>query len=66
MAAATEQLSFYKNQKDALQKEGARVSAERDTQRQRLHEKQIRSMRRTFRSPGFMEGPREGTSDTVG
>lgn len=66
MASTKEQLDYYKMQKDELQKESARVSGERDSERKRLHEKQIRSMRRSFRSPGFMEGPNQGTAETLG
>jgi uncharacterized protein (DUF3084 family) len=66
MAAAKEQLDFYKEQKEAIGKEQERVTQERDTERKKLHEKQIRSMRRSYRSPGFMEGPGDGTADTLG
>lgn len=66
IAAAKEQLELYKTQKEELKKESERVSSERDQERKRLHEKQIRSMRRSFRSPGFMEGPETDTKDKLG
>jgi len=66
MAATTQQLDLYKSQKDSLAAENARVSSERDVERKKVHEKQIRSMRRSFRSPGFMEGPSSETAETTG
>ena len=66
MAATKEQLDFYKSQKEELHKESERVKEQRQQEQKRLHEKQIRSMRRSFRSPGFMEGPETGTKEKLG
>lgn len=66
MSAVTEQMSLYKTQKDQLHAENERVSQQRASELKKLHEKQIRSMRRRFRAPGFMEGPSSENSETLG
>jgi len=65
-AAAAEQIAFYKEQKDMMTKEATRLEGEREQEKRRIAQKQIRSMRRAYRAPGFMESAGSGLSDTMG
>lgn len=49
------QIELYKQEKQQLVDEAARVKGERDAEQQRIAKKQIRSARRAYRAPGFME-----------
>lgn len=64
--AVAAQIEFYKNQKEELAKESQRVEDERQTEKTKISEKQIRSARRAFRSPGFMEEESSGYGTTLG
>ena len=67
MYAAREQMDLYQQQKQMLHDENERVGKQRDLERQKLHEKQIRSLRRAYRSPGFMQQPVQNElSETLG
>jgi hypothetical protein len=46
--------AYYQQKQSALDEQG-KVAAQRDIEQRRLQEKQIRSMRRRYRSAGFME-----------
>ena len=46
--------TYYQQKQSALEEQG-KISAQRDIEQRRLQEKQIRSMRRRYRSAGFME-----------
>ncbi len=65
MQAAREQISLYQQQKEQLHTEASRVAAEKDMERQKIHAKQIRALRRNFRSPGFMQASTD-VSQTLG
>jgi len=54
LAAAAEQIEFYRSQRSAIEEEATRVKAESEEARRKVQEKQIRSMQRSYRAPGFM------------
>lgn len=64
--AVAEQIDYYQKQKEELAKESKRVEDERTAEKQKISEKQIRSARRAYRSPGFMDEASTGYSDTLG
>ena len=55
MAAAKEQIDFYHQQKDELHKQNDALSKQKHIEQQKINEKQIRAMRRNYRTPGFMD-----------
>lgn len=67
MQAANEQISFYKQQKDTLHAENEKLSQQKEVERKRIQEKQIRALRRNFRAPGFLDSATpSGASPTLG
>lgn len=67
MQAASEQISFYQQQKAAMEAENARINQEREVERARVHEKQIRALRRRFSSSRFLDAPSSlDTKSTLG
>lgn len=60
------QMDMYNQEKQRLADEGNRIADQKHRENQRIQEKQIRAMRRNFRTPGFLEGPNTGTSDQLG
>jgi hypothetical protein len=64
--AVAEQIDYYQKQKDEMAKESKRVEDERATEKAKIDKKQIKSMRRAYRAPGFMEEANSGISDTLG
>lgn len=65
-AAMAEQISFYKEQKDMMTKEATRLESERDSEKKKIAQRQIKSMRRAYRAPGFMDSAGNELSDTLG
>lgn len=63
---ARTQMDMYHQEKQRLSDENARISEQKHQEQTRIQEKQIRAMRRNFRTPGFLEGPNTGTSDQLG
>lgn len=53
--AKADAISSYYQQKEAAVAEQARIGKEKDAEMRRIQEKQIRSMRRRYRSAGFMQ-----------
>jgi nitrate/TMAO reductase-like tetraheme cytochrome c subunit len=53
--AKADAVNTYYQQKQSAIEEQNKISAQRDIEQRRLQEKQIRSMRRRYRSAGFME-----------
>ena len=53
--AKADAISSYYQQKEAAVAEQARIGKEKDAEMRRIQEKQIRSMRRRYRSSGFMQ-----------
>lgn len=64
--AVKEQIDYYQKEKEALEKESARVEQEREQERTKVNQKQIKSMRRAYRAPGFMEEANDSYSDKLG
>ncbi len=66
IAAANEQISFYQKQKQLADDTVNKLKDEQNVEKRRIQEKQIRQLRRSFRSPGLLEEPGAGTKDTLG
>lgn len=66
MGAAKEQMDFYHQQKEELHKVADDVSKQKMAEHQKINEKQIRALRRNYRSPGFMESNAAGVSEKLG
>ena len=64
--AVSEQVSFYQEQKAAMQKETARLEGERASERAKVGKKQIKSLRSAYRAPGFMEEAQSSYTDKLG
>lgn len=64
--AVAEQIDYYKTQKDEIAKESARVDEDRSSQKNKIAEKQLRTAKRAYRAPGFMDEASSGYSDTLG
>lgn len=64
--AAAEQIDFYRQQKDIMTKESKRIEDERTTEKNKIAAKQIKSARRAYRAPGFLDEASTGYSDTLG
>jgi hypothetical protein len=64
--AVAEQIDYYKTQKEEIAKESARVDEDRATQKNKVAEKQLRTAKRAYRAPGFMDEASAGYSDTLG
>ncbi len=67
MQATKEQMDLYKEQKETLHQAAEDLAKQKETERQKLNEQQIRSLRRNFRrSSGFMGTPEGQVKDTLG
>lgn len=64
--AVAEQIEYYKTAKDTLEKETTRADEERTIEKKKISEKQIKSARRAYRAPGFLDEAGGGLSDTLG
>lgn len=64
--AVAEQISYYQQAKEEMASENKRVDDERNQEKKKIAQKQIRSMRRSYRAPGFMDEANPGLSDTLG
>jgi hypothetical protein len=64
--AVKEQIDFYQKQREEMDKESKRIEGERNLEKQRISEKQIRSARRAYRAPGFMEESTTGLATRLG
>lgn len=64
--AVAEQIDYYQKQKEEIAKESKRVEEDRAAEKQKIAQKQIRSARRAYRAPGFMDEASTGYSDTLG
>lgn len=64
--AVSEQIDYYQKQKGELEKESTRVEAERTAEKQKIGQKQIKSARRAYRAPGFMDEASSGYTDKLG
>ncbi len=67
MGAVKEQVDYYQQSKQEMMKQNAEVSNQKHLEQQKIQEKQIRSMRRNYRAPGFLgTDTNSGVSDTLG
>lgn len=64
--AVAEQIDYYQKSKEQMAAETKRVEADRLTEKKKIAAKQIKSARRSYRSPGFMDEATGGLSDTLG
>lgn len=64
--AVAEQIDFYQKQKAELESESKRVEDERTQEKKKVADKNIKSMRRAYRAPGFMDEANPGMSETLG
>lgn len=65
--AKSDAVSSYYQQKEAAIAEQSRIGQQKDAEMRRIQEKQIRSMRRRYRSSGFMQPMSDsGLSDKLG
>lgn len=64
--AVADQIDYYKNEKDRIEKEAKDVETEKNTEKQKISEKQIKGARHAYRAPGFMDEAKSGYSDTLG
>lgn len=64
--AVAEQIDFYQKQKEEMAAESKRVEEDRATEKKKIAAKQIKSMRRSYRAPGFMDEAQGGLTDTLG
>lgn len=64
--AVAQQIDYYKTTKEEIQKESKRVEEDRNTEKQKIAQKQIKSARRAYRAPGFMDEASSGYNDTLG
>ena len=53
-ALTKQQMDYYQSAKDEMHKQSEDIAAQKTTESNKIHEKQIRSMRNTFRNPGFL------------
>ena len=63
--AVAEQIEYYKTAKESIDKESKRVEEERSTEKKKIAAKQIKSMRRSYRAPGFMDEASGAMTDTL-
>jgi len=65
--AVKAQMDFYQSSKDEMHKQNEEIASEKKMEIDKIHEKQIRSMRNQFRNPGFLgTEPSSGISSQLG
>ncbi len=64
--AVSEQIEYYHKAKEEMETESKRVEDERTKEKTKIAKTQIKSMRRAYRAPGFMDEASGGYSDTLG
>ena len=66
MQAAKEQIDYYRAAKNELGAERAANEAEKQSERAKINEKQIRARKATYRHAGFMETPSTVPQEKLG
>jgi len=64
-----DQMQAYKDQTELARQEIERVRGEKNAEKRRIEEKQIRTLRRNYRPAGFLnndQGPATGVTDKLG
>lgn len=64
--AVKEQIDYYQIQKAEIAKQSQMVEDDRNAQKKKIAEKQIRSAKRAYRAPGFMDEASSGYGETLG
>lgn len=64
--AVAEQIDYYQKAKEEMATETKRVEEDRAAEKKKIAQKQIKSARRSYRAPGFMDEASGGLSDTLG
>lgn len=64
--AVAEQIDYYQKAKDEMSAETKRTEEERAAGKKKIAEKQIKSMKRAYRAPGFLEEASGDMSSTLG
>ena len=64
--AADAQADLFRTQKSALERQEADIAKQKAAEKKKIEAKQIRSLRRGHRAPGFLEAPTEGAKETLG
>lgn len=64
--AVAEQIDYYKKAKEEMATESKRTEDERAVGKKKIAEKQIKGMKRAYRSPGFLEEASGDMSSTLG
>lgn len=61
-----EQMDLYKQQKEELHNQSEKLAETKKVEADRLHQKQIRSLRRNLRKPGGLMNSQEDVKETLG
>lgn len=64
--AVAEQIDYYKKAKEDIVTETKRAEDERAVGKKKIAEKQIKGMKRAYRSPGFLEEAAGDMGNTLG
>jgi len=64
--AVKEQMDLYKAQKDELHARNEELAEQKKVEADKLHQKQIRSLRRNLRKPGGFMGTQDEVKETLG
>jgi len=65
-AQAARQQAEFDRTKQSLLDEEAEITKQKDVEKKKIEAKQIRSLRRGFRAPGFLDAPTNEVSDKLG
>ncbi len=63
--AVAEQIDYYQKEKANMETESKRVEEERTAENRKISQQQIKSARRAYRAPGFLDEATGGMSDTL-
>jgi len=66
MYASREQMNFYQQQKEALNSKSSELSQQRAMETQKVHAKQIRGLRNSYRRRSGLMSPQQDTADNLG
>lgn len=67
MQLVKEQIDLYHDQKEQLHKNAEDLAHQKDVEREKINQKQIRSLRRNLRrNTGFINSPSPEVNDTLG
>lgn len=64
--AIKEQMDYYKKQKEEMEAEKTRIEGEKEQERQKVNQKQIKSLRHAYRAPGFMADASDSAGEKTG